>query len=279
MAKEAYLRYNNGNMRFLSVLTGLVLVLMPQSVLAITLGSCPVNTRILSCYPDISGIIYAVATVFAIAFGGFLIAMFAFYGIRLLVSTGDENAQTEVRSSIVYAIFGAVLVAGAQYLADSFAVSGIIVDADALKSSILTPVKDFFTGLLSIALIATITYQGIRLVIAEDESQSSTARKRFIEGLIGAAVIVLVDPIVDAFVPSPSGNMGGLTDELAGISQFLATIFGLLSVVAIMAGGVFLAFSATDALKDKGKQMIFAGIISLIVVWVSYALIKSFIPL
>ena len=261
-------------MRSKSLFAGLMLVLIPQSALAIALGSCPVGS--LSCNPNLAGIIYAVATAFAIAFGGFLIAMFAFYGVRLLISTGDENAQTEVRSSIAYAIFGAVLVAGAQYLADSFAVSGTIVNSGILESNILTPVKDFFAGLLGIALIATITYQGIRLVIAEDESQSSAARKRFIEGLIGAAVIVLVDPIVDAFVPS--GNMGGLTDELAGIAQFLATIFGLLAVIAIMAGGVFLAFSATDSFKDKGKQMIFAGIISLVVVWVSYALINSFIP-
>ncbi|MBU0766840.1 hypothetical protein KKF55_03605 [Patescibacteria group bacterium] len=260
-------------MQILGILTGLVLVLIPQRTIAITLGTCPVTD--LSCNGDLSGIIYGIATVFAVAFGGFLFAMFAFYGIKLLVSTGDENAQSEVRSAIVYAIFGSILVAGAQYIADSFTTSGTIVDVTKLEDSILSPVKSFITGLLAITLIVTITYQGIRLVIADDESQSSAARKRFIEGLIGAAVIILVDTIVDAFIPGT--GMGNLKNELAGISKYLATIFGFLAVIAIMSGGIFLAFSATDSYKEKGKQMIFAGIISLVVVWVSYALVKLFI--
>lgn len=260
-------------MRWKSSLVGL-LTLIPYYAYAIAVDPCPLGS--LSCESEIWNIIYDVATVFAFAFGGFLFAMFVYYAVRLLVSTGDENAQSEVRSSIVYAVFGAILVAGAQLLANSFAISGAIVNAETLETGIISPVKDFITSLLSIALIVTITYQGIRLVLAEDENQSGTARKRFIEGLIGAVVVILVDTIVDAFIPS--GDMGGLTAELAGIARYLATIFGLLSVIAIMAGGIFLVFSATESLKDKGKHMIFVGLISLVIVWVSYALVGVFIP-
>ncbi|MCF7845132.1 MAG: hypothetical protein K9M03_04890 [Kiritimatiellales bacterium] len=263
-------------MRILGILTGIVLILVPEWAQAITMINCPLGTGYINCNDNIPGIIDAVALSIKVAFGGFLFAMFSYYGVRLLVSTGDENAQTEIRTSIVYAIFGAILVAGASYLTSGFNTPGTIVNTAPLTSNVLTPAKDFFTGLLSIAMIVTITFQGIRIILAEDESQSSAARKRFIEGLIGAAVIILVDTIVDAFIPS--GDMGGLTNELAGIAQYLATIFGLLAVIAIMAGGIFLVFSATDSLKDKGKQMIFAGIISLVIVWSSYALVQIFIP-
>ncbi|MBU0458331.1 hypothetical protein KJ652_02495 [Patescibacteria group bacterium] len=270
-------------MRLLGILTGMIVVLLiPSEVLAISLpaGAGCIDGGLL-CSADLAGFINTkLSAKGAIAFSGFLFAMLVFYGIRMLFATGDESSLTDIRKSISYAIFGTVMVSGATIISNSFTNSGtfggVIVNTGALSSGILAPLKTFVVGLAGIALIIMITYQGFRLNLAEDEGQSSAARKRFIEGLIGAAVICLVDPIVDAFIPS-SQNMTGLMSQFVGISRFLATIFGGLAVVAIVVGGMMLVVSPNDTMKDRGRQVIVGSIIAIIIVWSSYAIIRTFL--
>jgi len=265
-------------MRLIGVITGVAAALYPMGVSAVTLapGEACLSSTNISCYFDINTSIGGLAGAAIAAFGAFLFAMFVFYGFRMLVSTSDEDVQTETRKAVVYAIFGAVLVAGSQVIAGSFTNWGTLVDSANLEANVLTPVKLFIKGLVGIALIVTITFQGIRLILSEDESQSTAARKRFIEGLIGAVVIVLLDTIVDAFIPT-GGGMWPLTNQMAGIARFLATIFGFLAAVTIIVGGIMLVASVNDALKDRGKQLVIGGITGLVVVWMSYALIHAFI--
>ncbi len=265
-------------MRYLKLITGLIAALYPTGVAAVGLtpGNACVSGTGISCNPNVNTTLVNLATAGITAFGAFLFAMFVFYGFRMLVSSSDENVQTETRKAVVFAIFGAVLVAGSRIFANSFTNWGTIVDSGNLEANVLTPVKLFIEGLVGIALIVTITFQGIRMILSEDESQSSAARKRFIEGLIGAIVIVLLDTIVDAFIPT-GGGMTNFTTEMAGIGKFMATIFGFLATVTIIVGGIMLVASVNDTLKDRGKQLIIGGIIGLVVVWMSYALIHAFI--
>ncbi len=263
-------------MRLTEIATGITLALIPSTANAIaTTWTDACESSQLACHSDLNVPISGLALTATGAFGAFMFAMFIYYGVKLLVSTADENAQTETRKAIVFAIFGTVLVVGSQVIASSFTSWGVIRAGTAIETSVLAPVKTFIVGLVGIALIVTITFQGIRLIIAQDESQSSAARKRFIEGLIGAVVVTLVDTVVDAFIPGT--GMGQVSTEMAGISRFLATIFGFLAVVAMIIGGIMLVASVNDDLKDKGKKLIIAGIISLVVVWISYALVRAFI--
>ncbi|HCI03997.1 TPA: hypothetical protein DE059_03650 [Candidatus Peribacteria bacterium] len=265
-------------MRYLKLITGLTAALYPTGIAAISLvpGNACVSSTGISCNANVNTTLGNLANAGITVFGAFLFAMFVFYGFRMLVSTSDENIQTETRKAVVFAIFGAVLVAGARIFANSFTNWGTLVDAGNLEANVLTPVKLFIEGLVGIALLVTITFQGIRMILSEDESQSSAARKRFIEGLIGAIVIVLLDTIVDAFIPTGSG-MGQFTTEMAGIGKFMATIFGFLATITIIVGGIMLVASVNDALKDRGKQLVIGGIIGLVVVWMSYAIIHAFL--
>lgn len=257
-------------MRLWKTLIGLTLALIPGAAYAIPVVNwCPTE---LPCEPALEVVILNIAIYAASIFGFFLAAMFAFYAIKLLISTGDDNAQTDTRKAFAYAFFGVVLVTGANIIAASFTNWGTIADVDLLKLEIIDPIVTFFKTLVGTALIVTITYNGIRLILSEDESQASTARRRFIESLIGAAVVILAGAIVDAFIPPVQASI--LTTELQGIAQFIATIFGFLAVIAIIVGGMFLVLSVQDSMKDRGKQIILGGVISLVVVYSSYSIIN-----
>lgn len=255
----------------MSLFSGLLLALVtPQLAHAIWLNPCPFG----GC-GYLPTIIVNITLAAITAFGGFLIAMFVWYGVKLLLTTADDSAQTDVRKAFVYAIFGTTLVAGAFIISGSFTSGGTLIDTAAIDAGILTPLKLFVEGLVGIALIINITFQGARLILSEDEGQATAARKRFIEGLIGVIVVSFADKIVDAFLPS--GNATMISGEIAGIARFLATLFGVLAVVAIIVGGFFLVGSVQESWKEKGKQTIIAALVALAVVWSAYGIVTIFI--
>ncbi len=109
-------------MRYLKLITGLIAALYPTGVAAISLvpGNACVSSTGISCNANVNTTLGNLANAGITVFGAFLFAMFVFYVFRMLVSTSDENVQTETRKAVVFAIFGAVLVAGARTFATSF---------------------------------------------------------------------------------------------------------------------------------------------------------------
>src|SRR3989338_6642505 len=199
--------YNNMIMLLLTAISAFIALAFPQAVFAIKVENpCPLS-HILSC-TDLPAAVVNIGNAAILSFGGFLIAMFVFYGINMLIATGDENAMTDARKSVAFAIFGAILVAGAGVISNSLTNSGNfggnLIDANSISGpgGFLWKIIEFIMGLAGAALTVMITYQGFRLVLSSDESQSSAARKNFLEGLIRAAGLVLVVPLVEAFITS-----------------------------------------------------------------------------
>jgi hypothetical protein len=261
-------------MRRFALIAGGVMAILPQVCHAVGINPCPVPG--IPCGDLPSVIDTTIAQPALAAFGGFLVAMFVFYGIRLLLTTGDDNAQTKIRYAFQYSIFGIVLVTSAYLITSSIVDNSGIVDASAISTGILVPLKQAIVGLVGTALIVTITFQGIRLILSEDESQASAARKRFIAGPLGAVVIAVEDQIIDA-IATPHGGSSILAEEIAGIARFLATIFGALAVIALIVGGIMLVVSVQDSLKDRAKKIITASIVAIIVVLMAYGLVTALI--
>jgi hypothetical protein len=261
-------------MRILAIILGLI---MPLSAAAVTFPACPIGS--LSCEPNLAGkITTALSLPASFAFAGFIFAMIVFYAGKLLLSSGEENEQTEVKASFGQAIIGSIFVAGAFFIANSFTQFGAeIVDETLLETRIFNPILGFFMAILATALLVTMTIQGARMILAQDESQFTTARTRFIQALIGVAIVVLAVKMVAAFNQTNNPNI--LPTELAGITKFLATLVGFFAVISILAGGVMLVVSANDTLKERAKKSILAGVVTLIVVFMSYSIVVLFINL
>jgi len=260
-----------------------MLVLLPQLAFAIDLGDCPVGEDDLSCITDINALILdqgGVIDAALLAFGGFLFLMFVYYSLRLLTNAGEESANTETKSAFMHAILGAALVGTYAVITGAIGYKfsgGAPIDSAALETGLIAPLANFMIAFANIAMQVNVVVQGIRLIWAQDEGQTTAARKKFFIGCMGAIVIVLATVLRDTFVSGTGGS--DLANEIAGISAFLATIFGVLATVAIIIGGVMLAFSAQDSMKEKGKNTIVVGIVALVVVFCSFALVKLFTPL
>lgn len=249
---------------------GVFLGLMPVAALAQGINPCPLGD--LAC-PGASADAYfasILSTGAKVAFAGVLFAMLIWYGFRLIIGADNESTVTESYNAYAYAAIGSVLAGGAFVFANSFATPTQLVN-QAPANNIIFSIIRTLRALLFVALVFNIFYQGYRLVSDQDESQAEKAKKQFIYGMIGAAIVILADRVVVAI----SGvNVGILSTEIVGIANFLGTILGAFAVIALFVAGLWLVFAVNEQNADKAKKIITAAFIVLAITMVSLALIR-----
>jgi hypothetical protein len=215
-----------------------------------------------------------------IAFIGIAFFMFFYYAVFLLFEAGEESVVTETKTAYEGAIAGAAIVGIASFIAQSFYVDvggGVpIVDTTQIRIGI-NNIVDFLKAIVAILVSLHITIQGFRLVVlqGQNESELEKQKQRFFYGLIGVAIILLVNPIINAVQPGSNSQI--LSDEIAGIANYLLVFFGALALFAIVVGGFFLMISIEESYRDKAKKTIFAAVIAVIVVFASYAIVNYFL--
>ncbi|OIO55819.1 hypothetical protein AUJ46_00150 [Candidatus Peregrinibacteria bacterium CG1_02_54_53] len=207
-----------------------------------------------------------------IGFTGLLFGGILFYGLRLLITPDSENTMTETMKAFEYALFGVILMAGANLIASSFVTGGVAQSAGI--NTVLDTVITFIKAIIAVALLVNITIQGFNMITSMDEGGFTKARTRFLHGVYGAAIVLLASPIVNMmYDKNPSA--GEL--ELKGIANYIITIFGLLAVVALIVSGIMLIISVDESFKDRAKKLATASLVALIVVISAGALVNFFI--
>jgi len=264
--------------RTLSAFLGALSALLPGVALAV---SNPNPAIIRTCVvPGISCLggdlaSYIDATLIAgarLAFTGTLVASIIFYGIRRLFTPESDNAMTETRQSLEYAFVGVVLMLGAELIASSFVTYGVVNPAGV--NTVFQNITIFLRAVVSIALLANITIQGFRMIMASEEGEVAKGRKQFLYGCLGAAIVLLASPIVTTLT---GRNSSTALVELTGIANYVITIFGILAVVAVIVAGAMLVISVDESMKEKAKKLITASLVALIVVICAAALVNFFI--
>ncbi|ALM09619.1 MAG TPA: hypothetical protein DEB30_04975 [Candidatus Peribacter riflensis] len=206
------------------------------------------------------------------AFTGLLFGAILYYGIKLLMTPESDNAVTETRQALEYALFGVILMLGAQLIASSFVTGGVVQPAGV--NTVLETVITFIKAIIAVALLVNITIQGFRMITATEEGGVTKARTRFLHGVYGAAIVLLASPIVHMmYGKSPSAG----EIELIGIANYIITIFGLLAVVALIVAGILLIVSVDESFKDRAKKLATASLIAIVVVVSAGALVNFFI--
>lgn len=254
-----------------SVLLGFALGLLPSSVFAQVIDPCPLG--ILPCTGAAGDVFIAGVLVNGAkyAFGGILFLMFVYFGFRLILGADNDSTVSETFAAYAHAAFGTILAGGAFMIADTFTVPGTIANA-APANSVILGVINVFRAILFAALVFNIFYQGFRLVTSQDDSQADKAKKQFIYGMVGAAIVILADRLVTAFWNIDSGI---LSLEAVGIANFLGTILGAFAVIALFVAGLFLILAIDESNKEKAKKIIIGALITLAVVMASLAIIRT----
>lgn len=220
------------------------------------------------------------------AFLAVAIIFFFYYGIRLLFEGEDENTVTEVKSAYGYGIAGAAIVSLSSLFADSFSNPTLIINPVPIEGG-LGLVILFMRLAVSISMSAAIVYMGVRLILLQgQESEIEEQKKRFFNGLLGVAIIILANTVVGAVFPSTllgtvMGNSGSVTiaSEIVGIINFILTLLGAMALLAFVIAGIMLIFAADDALKDRAKKTIFTTVVTLIIVFSSLLIIHFILAL
>lgn len=233
---------------------------------------CPLDSSILPCGGG--GTSNALLSMFIngakVTFGSVLFAMLIYYGMKLIMGADNDSTISESYTSYAYAAIGTILAGGAFAFANTFAIQGVLVNA-APTNSVIIGVIVAFRAILYSALVFNIFYQGFRLVSSQDDGQSDKAKKQFIYGLVGAAIVLLAEPIVFGFSTSDSGAIGF---QAVGIANFIGTILGAFSVIAMFVAGLYLVFAVNEQNAEKAKKILTAAFIVLVVVVMSLALIN-----
>jgi hypothetical protein len=218
----------------------------------------------------------------AIGIGGSIVGIITgvliFYSIKLAIGGSEESNVTEVRTAYLHVIFGAVLIAGASFIAaivlpSTGPASALGANPGSFITNVIIPMKKFFFGMMAAALIINIGYHGAQLIVSQDDSGMTNARQGMLRGAIGLTIVMISGTVLDAF------NTNIITDtnnELFGIGNFIITIFGALAVVAIVVAAIMLVVSVDEQLKDRAKKIMITVAISVLVVMSSKIIISTF---
>lgn len=213
--------------------------------------------------------------VVAITFG-----MFVYYAFSLLFAGDDESATTKMKSSFWHMIVGCAFVSLATIFADSWPSQGAdaVFQTPVIAATWLGYFIMFFKLITGAAVSFHVTYQGLRLIALQGkEDEVSKQKRKFFHGLIGVAIVLLVDTIISAV--SPGNNAGILSVQIQGIANFLLSLFGLLAVVAFIASAAMVLLSVDEGKKEKGKKGMFGSIVVLIIVFSSWSIIQYVLSL
>ncbi len=236
----------------------------------------PCITNDLSCATDLATYIdIGITPTIITAFGGILFAMLIFYGFKLAVESKNDSALADTARAYTQALIGAVLVMGAWVLSSSFGQVGV-VDPIGVEVGIIAHVIAYVIKIVGAVLILNIVIQGIRMISSVNEGGVDSARRNLIQSFVGAAIVMISKTVFEAI--QPGAFSGAINNEIVGIANFLATIFGVFVVLAIIVAGIMLIVSVNESLKDRARTIIITALVSLIVVMTSVGLIRILLP-
>ena len=216
-----------------------------------------------------------------IAFLAVAIAFFFYYAVRLILTSHDESVITETKSAYGYAVAGAAVVSLASIIAEAFtspqATVDIIVE-EPIRTGLTDYVIFFLRLVVSIAATGTIVFLGVRLIVLQgEEAEIEKQKKRFFNGLLGVAIVLLANVAVNAFAPG-TGSVA-LAGEIAGITNFILTLLGAFALLGFIVAGLLLVLSTDESLKDRAKKAVFTTVIAMIVVLSSFIIVRFVIDL
>lgn len=252
----------------------------------VAMNPCPFGTTDLSCANDLPEYIRGIFIGNGIIYDAFSLVVFVmvvFYGVRLIILSRNESAQADAAMSYANALVGIVLVAGAAFIANVVLDHSQVVNTaalDPLENSVFVNVYNFIKAIVVGFVITNLFIQGFRLVATFDDGNSDSAKQALIRSLAGAAIVLICSPIVYALEPRNSGtraDASGIVVQIAGIANFLLTIFGALAVLGFVTAGILFVVSVEDSLRERAQKLMIASIVSLIIVIASTALIRIFI--
>ncbi len=229
---------------------------------------------------------YSIVHIVRNVIGGVALIMGVLYGVRLVISRGQEEAITKQKTNFLYAMLGFIVLIVSENIAKIFnpelATADQLVDFNAARDQ-LRDVVDYMKWMLGSIAVLMFTVSSVRLVTAQGEDEEVTKQKRNITwSILGLLTILLASNIVNAvyIVRAPDETVAAAPttaiEEIAGVVRLILVFLGPVAIgFTIYAGFMFLSALDNEERATKAKRMITEGVVAIVIIYGAYAMANT----
>lgn len=304
-------------MRHLPTITKKLLSLLPVITLVLSIGTlatasaafipipeslcgvfpCPAGSTSLEMTKNLTG---KIVDNVRYVIGAVAILMIVVSGVRLIVSSGNEEEYTKQSMSLIYGIVGLFLVALAGELANIVSVDNggflkdpnVAVQRSRLFTRTVGIVITFIKYIIGSISVTFIVRNSLRLIFKGDEEEEiGKTKKNIWYGIIGLLVIMMANPAINnVFYKIDTQQFQGVNtvrpgidtaliiQEIAGVTNVVAALTGPLALLAFVAGGLMYVLAAGEEEKiGKAKKIMMWSAIAILIIYGAFAMVSLFI--
>jgi hypothetical protein len=218
--------------------------------------------------------------------GAAALIMGVLYGVRLVISRGQEDVISKQKTNFLYALLGFIILIISENVAlilnPERATTDQLIDFDAARDQ-LRDIVDYMKWLLGSVAVLMFAISALRLVVAQGEDEELTAQKRNMTwSLLGLLVVLLASNIVNAIyvIRSPAETAAAAPEsaitEFAGVIRLILVFLGPAAIAfTIYAGFMYLTALDNEERATKAKRMIVEGVVAIVVIYGAFALVSS----
>ncbi len=221
-------------------------------------------------------------------------------GVRLVLSSGDEDALSKVKSAVIYILVAFVLISMSEDLAKIFDMSkGTLIGtpSDILKrvhifdkqvEVFMTFIKYILGSVATLILVMA----GLKMVTSgSDEEETSKQKKKVLYSLSGLLMLFIGDIAINKVFYNvnkevysgitgvrPTINASEGVSQIIGVTNIIVTLFGTLAVFTLIVAAIFYASSmGNEEQMEKAKRIIFATIIAMVIMFGAFAVVSTIV--
>lgn len=218
--------------------------------------------------------------------GGVALVMGVLYGVRLVISRGQEDVISKQKANFLYALLGFMIMIISENVANIFnpetATANQIIDFNAARDQ-LRDIVDYMKWMLGSIAVLMSTISAVRLVTAQGEDEEVSTQKRNLTwSFMGLLVVLLASNIVNALyvirAPDETASAAPATavTELTSVVRLILIFLGPIAIAfTIYAGYIYLTALDNDERANKGKRMITEGVVAIVIIYAAYAIVNT----
>jgi hypothetical protein len=237
--------------------------------------------------------------------GGIALITMGVSAFRMIQAVGDEETVTSSRKSMVWSAIALIIAGGSAIFVDKIFAPELAIDeqikaggettiqlAQILQAGksqariiVLNYVK-YFQTFVGAGAVLMLFLSGFKMVSAAGNDEIVTKQRKMITWIfMGLAIILIAESFVNVFMPlDATGNISfdsmtaiqSFSAQMGGFTNFLLTFSSAIAVLAMIVGAVYLTSAvANPEQAEKGKKLILAAALGLIVTVSAFALVNT----
>ncbi|MBU2524170.1 pilin [Patescibacteria group bacterium] len=224
--------------------------------------------------------------------GGLAVIYIAIAAISIILNgKGVEEVYNKHKMSLTYILIGLIVIILADTIVEKifFGQSGeILQDVETAKRFATQgafAVKRVYTGASYFAgaiAVLMMVYYGVRMLAqSSNEEEVTKSRKAIMYAGVGLAIIGLSELLIKGILFKDQGTKLGYTEAqglIMGITNFIASFIGILSVVMfIYAGVMYVANFGNEEATTKAKSIMTGAVIGILLALGAFAIATTII--